>query len=129
MFFCYRVFFHGHWQFTGEQRKEDAIVVPIQRFYPFKSIYTFATLYLRWFSWWLQAAYTDLSLGISIWLNINSGLFSVFLILNLITLIYHRKASFELASTIITEILANRLNKWSSHTMVIKIVTLWLERP
>ena len=40
-FFSIRVFFHGHWQLTGQQGKGGDHLIPLYHFYPLTNIQTF----------------------------------------------------------------------------------------
>ena len=50
-FFSVRVFFHGHWQLTGQQRKGGDHLIPLYHFPRSRTFrHLFVTLHVRWLS-------------------------------------------------------------------------------
>ena len=130
-FFSIRVFFHGHWQFTGQQGKGGDHLLfhstTSTRSRTFRHL--FITLHLRLLSHifnrnaciYQNATRRDLPpYRISIWLIDDVMLIFVCLLVDLtlgfVTAIWHEKSvGIELASTNILFSQANRLTKYASH--------------
>ena len=129
-FFSIRVFFHGHWQFTGQQRKGGDHLLfhssTSTRSRTFKHLFT--TLHLRLLSHifnrnaciYQNATRWDLPpYRITIWMIDDVMIFVSLLVdltLGFVKTIWHEKlVEIELASTNILVSQTNRLTKCASH--------------
>ena len=132
LFFSIRIFFHGHWQLTGQQEKgEDHLLLhstTSTRSQAF--IHLFATLQVRWLSYifnrnaciYQTATQWDLPpYRITIWLTDDVILIFVCLLVDLIRFCYSyftwETGGLEFASTIILVLQANQQNYIKSTLM------------